>query len=148
MKFSVPDAVWPAVPLNRMNCVDQPPESARCAKNLSSEVDGSISFDGAVVVIFSSLFSLTRNLNPTIATSALDLTRSTPEKLSGSVNISSTKRARWPEGGIASVAGGTASDPSRFVTSSVIVFAVAPALVIASPLRIEPACPGIPADST
>ena len=28
MKRNVPDEDWPAVPLNRMNCVDQPPESA------------------------------------------------------------------------------------------------------------------------
>ena len=67
-----------------MNCVDQPPESARCAKNLSWDVEGSISFDGEVVVIFSSPLSLTRNLNATIAISAVEVTRSTPEKLVGS----------------------------------------------------------------
>ena len=41
--MSFPDEAWPAVPLNRMNCVDQPPESAICGKNLSSEVEGSLS---------------------------------------------------------------------------------------------------------
>ena len=91
--MSVPDEAWPAVPLNRMNCVDQPPESAICGKNLSLEVEGSISFDGASVVTLISAFSLTRNLNTTIATSAVEVTRSTPEKLSGSEKNSSRKRA-------------------------------------------------------
>ena len=148
VRLSVPDEFWPAVPLNRMNCVDHPAESARCAKNLSSEVEGSISFDGEVVVIFNSPFSLTRNLNATIATSAVEVTRSTPEKLSGSEKIWARKRATWSDGGSASVAGGTASDPSRRVTSSVTVLDVAAVLVMASPLRIEPACPGVPDAST
>ena len=32
MKLSVPDEAWPAVPLNRMTCVDHPLESTICAK--------------------------------------------------------------------------------------------------------------------
>ena len=129
--------------------MDHPAESTICAKNLSSEVEGYISFDGDVVVTFSSPLSLIRNLSPTTAISADEVTRSTPAKLSGRVSkISSRKRATCPNGGSASVAGGTASDPSRFVTSSVTVLDVAAVLVMASPLRIEPACSGVPDAST
>ena len=101
-KRRVPDAAWPAVPLNRMNCVDHPPESTICGKNVSSVVDAAVSLAGGVVVIFISPLSLTRNLSPTMETSPVEVTRSTPEKLSGSANISSIKRAIWPEGGSAS----------------------------------------------
>ena len=55
IKLSVPDAAWPAVPLNRMNCVDHPPESTICGKNVSSVVDAAVSLAGGVVVIFSLL---------------------------------------------------------------------------------------------
>ena len=56
-------------------------------------VDAAVSFDGAVVVTFNSPRSLTRKRSPTMATSTVEVTRTTPEKLSGSVNISSIKRA-------------------------------------------------------
>ena len=65
--------------------MDHPAESTICGKNLSAMfVDASVSIDGGVVVILSSSRSLMRNRNPTIATSAVEVTRSTPEKLSGS----------------------------------------------------------------
>ena len=94
MKRNVPDEACPVVPLNRMSCVDYPPESGRCGKNTSAVVNGPVSLDGGVVVIFNSPFSLIRSRSPTTATSP-EMTRSTPEKLSGSANISSRKRATW-----------------------------------------------------
>ena len=42
----------------------QPPESARCAKNLSSEVEGSTSFDGDVVVILQFVVSVDAQSKP------------------------------------------------------------------------------------
>ena len=77
------------------------------------------------------------------------MTRSTPAKLGGSESKSSSmKRDTCPDGGSVSVSGGAARVPSRPVTSRVTVLTASAALVIATPVRIEPACSGVPDDST
>ena len=57
-----------------------------------------------------------------MAMSEVEVTLSTPEKLSGTENNSSRKRATCPEGGIGSVVAVNATDPSRLINAKVTVF--------------------------
>src|SRR6266699_153919 len=108
----VPDEDWPAVPLKRINCVVQPPPSARCGNNHSRVLDGLLSAVAGVVVMRKSLLSLTRVRRPTTESrEEVVVMRSTPwNGLPSEGNISLRNFAVCPDPGRSKVTGETPAE--------------------------------------